>query len=145
MIFIYSAFLGLYALFIHPIYSPLASLSINTSLVALETTFISTYKHMRRNLGLFLHIIATSIITFILTTILAAGLIIIFPILREAILPIQNTSQIPPFTWGGGWLEVLRSVMPRYIQLIAGPLYYLIYSYIFRKISMRVLIRRNLL
>jgi len=141
IIYVYSVSLGFYGLFVHPIYAPYAALAVNRSLEASDDSFIATYRYMRRDINLLPNILATSIVVWIITTLLTAALIYLIPFLSNTLIPVPRIPQDLLWSWRGRWYEALNNMMPKYYNLIAGPLQYLFYAYIFRKISMRKLFR----
>ncbi|MCI4457653.1 MAG: hypothetical protein JHC19_06245, partial [Desulfurococcaceae archaeon] len=80
-------------------------------------------------------IIITSIAVLIITLGLSTAIIMTAPLLNNTLIPIAYPP--PQAVWSSKWTEALDRIMPRYYHLIIGPFQYILYAYIFNKISYR--------
>ena len=132
---VWSAILALYAFFVHPVYAPYAGLAVATCVDLGGGTCV--FSSMRRYLRLLPNVVLTSIAVLILTSLTARVLLSLAPPLGSTLFPVPEVSPLQP--WSYSWLEVLRSTMPRYYNLVIGPAHYLLYVYILKLVSRRKL------
>jgi hypothetical protein len=139
IVFVWNAIVASYALFIHPIYSPFASLFISICIESREPCFKCVYRIMNRNLRLIKSILASTIVLWILSNLLAPLMVSIVPYLGNTILTLPEAMQYA--VWGKKVFSTFNRLMPRYYNLILQPIQYLIYVYIFKKVSKNQLLK----
>jgi hypothetical protein len=135
VMYIWNFILGLYILIIHPFYAPFSALAIAMCVDEPSSSLSCVYKMMRENVDLIFDIIVTSIAVLIITLGLSTAIIMTAPLLNNTLIPIAYPP--PQAVWSSKWTEALDRMMPRYYHLIIGPFQYILYAYIFNKISYR--------
>ena len=137
-LYIWSIIIAVYGLIIHPIYSPYAGLATSYCSSNRDRSLKCVFRFMLKNYSLIPNIIATSIITWLITLMTALILIYLVPILNTPLISIPKP---PPLGWSERWFNTITHLMPRYFKLITDPLQYIMYAYIFLLISRRKLER----
>jgi hypothetical protein len=92
---------------------------------------------MRRFKQLVLNVIDTAIVTFIILSLIAGILKTVVPGLATPLLPIPEASPYQP--WKYRWVQVLEATQQRYLNLVLDPINYILFAYIFKRLSRKKL------
>lgn len=128
----WGAILGIYSLFIHPIYAPCCALIVNIYIESKQSR-TTIPKLFRECLSTVSYIIAVSIAVWISTSLIATLATIAIPALAQPIIPFLK----PPYynSWAMKWYNLVLKIVPRYYNLVLNPASYILYALLFKRIA----------
>ncbi|MEZ0290099.1 MAG: hypothetical protein ABWJ42_03290 [Sulfolobales archaeon] len=144
-VLVWSAFLALYSVYIHPVYAPYAGIIINICAYSGDKSLKCFWHSLSRHRSLLLFIVIVSILVLVIVSLATRLLVLAVPSLGDMIIPIQAPRV--ESGWLSKWYNVISSLVPRYYNLVLSPLSYILYTYLLSAIGRKSLerIRSSLL